>query len=921
MKMKPTSFANRQAAELLSCALRPLLVAALALATTAKGQTAVPPEFQDLASQMSARLDAFDAKLAAEWDGSRHPVVPAATLLSANGNRGLQLLAPGVLEGVRIELDRLGSLGVRAVAVSVNYPVLDPAFLAESGHPEAHEQLATFYAQVAAEARKRGMKLAVESGAMFPGIYSAGSGLDAAPYFAKLSDAQYAAGRAAQVVTLADRMRPDVLNVGSEPDTESRLSGKAFVRSPQGFASMVGSVVDAVAAAGLSSVPLLAGTGTWDASGGTYVAELVKVPGLWGIDLHVYPVNHDFLPRLLSLAAQARAAGKRVTMLECWLQKIRDSELATIDSAFDSTVFARDSWSFWEPLDRRFFGAMVRAAHAARIDYVSPFWSRLFIGNLDYATVGATSPPPSSDELIQLATAAAGDALRAGRTTATGRGFAALVSGDPTELTVAKTVPIVLDVAGSGGAHYVTELVLANRGTTATRVDLVYTPATSLGASGGGRVTVDLPAGRQLVVTDTLAFLRERGLAIPSGSSQGGTLQATFRGLSSPDVAYAGARTTSLSGSGRAGLSYTGIAHHDAQTWTSFVYGLRTSAADRTNLALANTGDASTTLRVTLYSGEAGDYRSSVLSPDVALEPGQWKQLDRVLEGAGLVNGYARIDVVSGLGPYLAYAVFNDDVTNDGSYVPFEPGLRLSETRLVPVLVESAAFESELVLTNPTAATQTVTLSYVESFSPAGGAGGSVSLDLLPAEQRIVPRAIDVLRQKGIAIGPRGAATYAGSLLVEFRMGGASSSGFAGARTAAPAPAGGAYGLFSSATGSSWAATSEAWVYGLKQDSKSRSNLALSTWPGPGGAATFRADVFDGATGLLAGSTEVLSVAPGAWTQIDGILGRFGLSNGYVHLVRLSGASPFVAYGVVNDGESPGSGGTNDGSFVTMSTY
>lgn len=732
----------------------------LALATTATGQPAVPPEFQDLASQMSARLDAFDAKLEAEWDGSRHAVVPSATLLSANGNRGLQLLSPGVLGGVRVELDRLCSLGVRAATVSVNFPVLDPDFLARSGHPEAYGQLATFYAQVAAEVRRRGMKLAVESGAMFPGIYSAGSGLDAGPYFAMLSDAGYAAGRAAQVVTLADRMRPDVLNVGSEPDTESRLSGKSFVRSPQGFASMVAGVVDAVSAAGLSSVPLVAGTGTWDSFGSGYVAELVKIPGLWGIDLHVYPVNGDFLGRLLSLAAQTRAAGKHVTMLECWLQKIRDAELATIDSAFDSTVFARDSWDFWEPLDRRFFGAMIRAAHLARIDYVSPFWSRLFFGNLDYDTLGAASPPPTSDEVIRLATAAAGEALLAGRTTTTGRGWAAIVSGEPVELTVEKTVPIVLDVGGSGGAHYVTELVLANRGTTAARVELAYTPASSLGASGAGNGTLDLPAGRQLVVADTLTFLREHGLAIPTGSSQGGTLRATFRGISSPDVVHAGARTTTPSANGLAGLSYPGVAHHDGQTGTSLVYGLRNDAADRTNLALVNAGPASTTLRVTLYSGAAGDYRSRVLSPDVTLEPGQWKQLDRVLDAAGYANGFARIDVVSGLGPYLAYAVFNDNRTNDGSYVPFEPALRAAEARLVPVLVESAAFESELVLTNPTGAAQTVTLTCVESLAQAGGAGGSTSLDLLPAEQQLVPRAIDFLRQRGVAVGPRGAATY-----------------------------------------------------------------------------------------------------------------------------------------------------------------
>ena len=243
------------------------VVAALVLPGVAAGQPAVPLEFQGLAAEMGRRLDEFDAQVATAWDGSRHAVVPAATLLTANGNRGLQLLSPEVLGAVRLELDRLRSLGTEAVAVSVNYPVLDPEFLSQGGHAEAFDGLAAFYGQVAAEVRLRGMKLAVESGAMFPGIYSEGSGLDAAPWFASLSDARYVSGRVAQVVALAGRMHPDVLNVGSEPDTESRLTGKTFLRAPQAFAAMVRSAVDAVAAAGLSGVPIVAGTGTWTPPG------------------------------------------------------------------------------------------------------------------------------------------------------------------------------------------------------------------------------------------------------------------------------------------------------------------------------------------------------------------------------------------------------------------------------------------------------------------------------------------------------------------------------------------------------------------------------------------------------------------------------------------------------------------------------
>ncbi len=493
------------------------------------------------------------------------------------------------------------------------------------------------------------------------------------------------------------------------------------------------------------------------------------------------------------------------------------------------------------------------------------------------------------------------------------------VTPSPSAIPVAsasKLVPIVLDVTG-GGEHFTTELTLANRGTTAASAQLTYTPASSLGANGGGTTDLDLAAGEQLVLPDTIAYLRSRGLAIPSGSNQGGTLLVAFSGLSSPDAAYVSARTTTPSGSGRAGLAYPGVDLSAALSGTSYLYGLRSTAADRTNLALINaSSDSPVTLRVTLHSGEAGDGRTFTLAPDTTLGPLQWIQVDKVLDPAGFVNGYASIDLVSGTGPYVAYAVFNDDTTNDGSYVPAEPATMPAEMRLLPVLVESPTFQSELVLTNPLAVPQTAKLSYVESLSPASGGGGSVTLNFLPGEQKIIPAAIDFLRQQGIAIGPKGP-TYAGALAVTFLNGGAPSYGFAGARTAAPAggTGPGEYGLFYPGSGPSLAAQNEAWVYGLQQNAANRSNLAVANLGDAGDSITYRLDVYGGDAGRLAGSTSPPALAPGAWLQINSVLSSFGVANGYVHVVKLSGDSRFLPYGVVNDGRAPGEG-TSDGSYV-----
>ncbi len=482
--------------------------------------------------------------------------------------------------------------------------------------------------------------------------------------------------------------------------------------------------------------------------------------------------------------------------------------------------------------------------------------------------------------------------------------------------TVTKVVPIVLDVAGVGGARFSSELTLTNRGTTAATLQITYVAATSLGASGSGTVGETLGPGRQIIIPDTLAYLRGKGLAIPTGSNQGGELFVTFEGLSSDTVAFAGARTTAPSAGGRAGLAYPGVRLDDGFTGLVYLFGLRENAADRSNLALVNMNAAvPNTLRVTLYAGADG--RSTVL-PNVVLGPGQWTQIGRVLSGPGYDSGWATIELLSGPGPFYAYAVFNDNVTSDGSFVPPMP-LSPGNPQTLSVLVETGTFQSELVLGSPYFEPITVTMTYVESLSPAGGAGGVAVETLQPHEQKIIPNALDYLRGKGVAIGPKGSASYAGALQISALRNGNLAWLFVGARTGAPAAGGGQFGLFYRATQVSEAASGQAWVFGLQQNAANRSNLAVVNFANVAVTDGYRVDVYDGDTGKLAGSTAVQNLPAGGWYQFSPILTAFGVANGYIHVVRTSGSSALYAYGVVNDGATSGSGATNDGSFVVFS--
>jgi hypothetical protein len=409
------------------------LTVALVVACGAAGigiaqQVQPPAEFQDLYAFMAQELDAFDQILHAEWDGGRYPVTLTTELLTANGNRGRQLLPAQTLAGVRLELDRLHALGVMAVTVAIPFPLLYQPFLQWNGDPDDYQPFINFFAAVVDESHARGMKVAVESAALFPGVYSAGSGINAAAYYPTLGDSEYVTGRSAVITTIVREIRPDVINVGSEPDTEYRLTGQALRRTPQGFAGMVHTFLDQLAAAGLTGVPVVAGTGTWMAQAGDFVAQLCALDGLWGIDLHLYPLGRDFLPQALTLAAQARAHGKKVTMLETWDQKERDSELATIDPASDPTIYARDVYSFWAPLDQRFLTVMATYSQVAKLEYLSPYWSRYFFAYLDYDQVNNTVPALTAAQIFDLASKAEASALVAGQVTDTGRVYADLIA-------------------------------------------------------------------------------------------------------------------------------------------------------------------------------------------------------------------------------------------------------------------------------------------------------------------------------------------------------------------------------------------------------------------------------------------------------------------------------------------------------------
>lgn len=492
---------------------------------------------------------------------------------------------------------------------------------------------------------------------------------------------------------------------------------------------------------------------------------------------------------------------------------------------------------------------------------------------------------------------------------------------------VTRLLPVVVDTT-TATAHYTTEMALTNATPDPLGVSLLYTA--SLGtARGSGTVSETLAPGEQKRIPEVLAYLRDKGLAIPSPASdpqQAGTLLVTFQGPKDidPKLVSVMARTTTASIApqpvGAAGLAYSGLLPVDSAPTSVALYGLRATAADRSNVAVFSTSSDPVTLRVTVRSG-SGDQKSVVTRSAESIPPFGWLQYrsQDILDANTISSGWVTIDKTSSSGSFSAYVVVNDNLTNDGSFIQAVGGAVGGMTLTVPVLAETPAFRSELILANKWFSFPvTMVLNYVESGSPSGGAGGTMTVNLPPTTELIIPEAIDYLRKGGVAIGPKGAASYVGTLRITV-VGSTLDGVFAGARTASQSPAGGQFGLFAPAVYAGKEAASAAYLYGLSSDSRNRSNVAaLNAGDDSAGPVVLQFQAFDGdAGGVPRGDSVTVTLGPGQWAQPSGFFKNSGIANGWVRVTRLSGSAPWIAYGVVNDGGNAGQR-TGDGSYVPM---
>ena len=374
---------------------------------------AVPNEFKALYDELASQITKFENSLSVSPVNKNHDPIFAAELLTANANRGGDLLKPTGIFGAIKELDRLEELGIEGVVITINFPLFYPPF---HDDPSEQEAYLDFYKKVTESVNSRGMKLIIKNNFIF--TQEKVSTIDVKQFYYDLSLEEYRKARSQTAITIARELRPDYLTIVIEPDTEEAQTGKP-VNDVTIMTEYVNDVLTELENNNITDVKIGAGVGTWHPQYNAFITSFAAT-NIDYIDTHIYPINRDFFERVLTIADIAQSKGKPITMSETWLYKTAETELGSIT---ETSVFARDAFSFWEPLDQKFLEVIAKLAYVEEFEFVSPFWTKYFFAYLDYNEDSGKS----SGEIIVLSSAEAGKNIANGKFTSTGLKYKELI--------------------------------------------------------------------------------------------------------------------------------------------------------------------------------------------------------------------------------------------------------------------------------------------------------------------------------------------------------------------------------------------------------------------------------------------------------------------------------------------------------------
>jgi len=328
--------------------------------------SSVPGKYKILYVELDKKLQEIDRYITKRWEGQKYSTAFSVELLAANSHRGEALLREDTYKANIMMLDRLQSLGIKGIMLGILYPLFNPSFLHSADY-------LNFYKKLASEIKGRGFILIVETTSTFREPEFSDVKVD----YSGLTIEKYRLEKRQMIETVIRELKPDYLTIDNEPVTQQRNTGLRF--SVKNYTELVQFILKDLDRSG---VKIGAGAGTWDHF--DYFESLAKNTSLDYIDMHVYPIQRDFLiENTIRIAKIARAYDKRLTVGEAWLYKAAEKEFSGLEAS-QPLIFARDVYDFWIPLDEKFLEVMVKLSHYVKLEFCSLFWMRYLYGYLEY---------------------------------------------------------------------------------------------------------------------------------------------------------------------------------------------------------------------------------------------------------------------------------------------------------------------------------------------------------------------------------------------------------------------------------------------------------------------------------------------------------------------------------------------------------
>ena len=237
-----------------------------------------------------------------------------------------------------------------------------------------------------------------------------------------------------------------------------------------------------------------------------------------------------------------------------------------------------------------------------------------------------------------------------------------------------QTLPVIVETSA-----FRSELTVTNFSEEPRTLDFQFVAEGIEGDDKRAGFSMTLEAGKQEIVADLVAELRNRGVA-GLGTTRGFYAGALFVVAESGDMSgiVIGARTGSQGGGGSYSVFYNAVPFGEAFSREAWVDGLQQNEENRSNLALVNTGEvdeSASVFHLEIYDGETGLLEETVVTKPIPARG--WHQIDGILlrSNPDTRQGYIRIEKVSGENPFLAYGVVNDggapgERSGDGAYLP-----------------------------------------------------------------------------------------------------------------------------------------------------------------------------------------------------------------------------------------------------------